>query len=110
MSCVHVHVVLWLMYMCIWSTPPIVSNTYPKTVANKIFNFKKAISELSFDTSTSTMSCDCATSPYMYTPAKHVVTGNFTNKRVRKLLTKGPAYREQNNVIGIELKSYGSHC
>ena len=83
------------------STPPIVSYSYPRTVAGKIFNFKKAVSELSFDTGTSTMSCDCATSPYIYTPVKHIVTGNLniiTNKRVRKLLTKGPAYREQNNV------------
>ena len=47
------------------------------------------------------MSCKCSTSPFVYTPAGHVVTGNLNivkNKHVRKLLMKGPTYREQSNI------------
>ena len=54
------------------------------------------------------MSCNCysSTSSYIYAPAGHIVTGNLgiiKDKHVRKLLTKGPTYREQNN---IEMKKY----
>ena len=81
--------------------PPIVSYTYPKTVASKVFNFKQATSNLNFEIGTVNMSCNCSTSPYTYAPAGHIVTGNLgivKNKHVRKLLTKGPTYREQNNI------------
>ena len=44
------------------------------------------------------MKCNCSVSPYRYTPAGHVVTGNLNNRHVRKLLMKGPKYREQNNI------------
>ena len=47
------------------------------------------------------MSYDCHSSPYLYVPVGHVVTGNLriiTNKHIRKLLVKGPSYREQNGV------------
>ena len=80
--------------------PPIVSYTYPKTVASKVFNFKQAISNLDFELGTVTMSCNCSTS-YIYAPAGHIVTGNLgiiKDKHVRKLLTKGPTYREQNKL------------
>ena len=46
------------------------------------------------------MSCKCSISPFVYTPAGHVVTGNLNivkNKHVRKLLMKGLTYREQKN-------------
>ena len=82
-------------------TPPIVSYSYPRTVASRIFNFKKAICNLDFDLGTTGLSCKCNTSPYVYTPAGHVVTGNLNiirNRHVRKLLSKGPTYREQNDI------------
>ena len=81
--------------------PPIVSYTYPKTEASKVFNFKQATSNLNFEIGTVNMPCNCSTSPYIYAPAGHIVTGNFgiiKDKHVRKLLTKGPTYREQNNI------------
>jgi hypothetical protein len=36
-------------------SPPIVSYTYPKTVASKVFNFKQAISNLDFEIGTVNM-------------------------------------------------------
>ena len=83
------------------ATPPIVSYTYPRTIASRVFNFKQVIKELNFEVGTSQMKCNCSVSPYRYTPAGHVVTGNLNiinNRQVRKLLMKGPKYGEQNNI------------
>ena len=68
-----------------------------------MFNFKNAIKNLDFDVGTTNniMSCKCITSPFVNTLAGHVVTGNLNivkNKHVRKLLMKGPTYREQSNI------------
>ena len=81
--------------------PPIVSYSYPKTIANKIFNFRNVLEELDFNVGTSDMVCDCNTSAYLYVPVGHVVTGNLSivrNRHVRQLLRKGPKFREQNNI------------
>jgi hypothetical protein len=54
------------------------------------------------------MSCECASSPFLYKPAGHVVTGNLNiikNRHIRKLLVKGPSYREQNNVNWNKVQS-----
>ena len=52
------------------------------------------------------MSCNCSASPYIYAPPGHIVNRNLgiiKDKHVRKLLTKGPMYREQNNrIVGIK--------
>ena len=80
---------------------PIVSYTYPRTIAGKIFNYKKAIANLDFDKGTADVSCSCNNSSYKYEPAGHVVTGNLCiikNRHLRKLLLKGPSYREQSNI------------
>ena len=71
-------------------TPPIVSYTYPKTIAGKIFNYKQTIANLDFNKGTNTMQCECNTSPYIYPPAGHVVTGNLNIIRNRHLHLKGP--------------------
>ena len=47
------------------------------------------------------MTCSCSSSPSIYAPAGHVVTGNLkiiTDYALRKLIMKGPSYREQNNI------------
>ena len=47
------------------------------------------------------MTYSCSSSPYTYAPAGHVVTGNLkiiTDYALRKLIMKGPSYREQNNI------------
>ena len=82
-------------------SPPIVSYTYPKTIASKVFNFKQTLKNLDFEVGTTGSSCQCNGSPYIYVPAGHVVTGNLNivkNRHIRKLLMKGPSYREQRNI------------
>ena len=82
-------------------TPPIVSYTYPRTIASRIFNFKEVIKELNFNAGISEVRCNCSLSPYIYKPVGHVVTGNLnivSNRHVRRLLMKGPKYREQNDI------------
>ena len=82
-------------------TPPIISYSYTKTIAGKIFNFKQSIKDLDFEIGTTNLSCDCHVSDFRYEPVGHVVTGNLgivENKKLRKLLSKGPSYREQNNI------------
>ena len=40
-------------------------------------------------------------SNFRYEPVGHVLTGNLgivENRKLRKLLSKGPSYREQNNI------------
>ena len=82
-------------------TPPMVSYSYTKTIANKIFNFKQAVKELDFDVGTSNMTCNCSSSEFKYIPTGHVITGNLDiikDKSLRKLIQKGPSFREQNNI------------
>ena len=72
-----------------------------KTIAGKIFNFKQSIKDLDFEIGTTNLSCDCHVSDFRYEPVGHVVTGNLGivgNRKLRKLLSKGPSYREQNNI------------
>ena len=67
----------------------------PRTIAGKIFNYKKAIANLDFDKGTADVSCSCNNSSYKYEPAGRVVTGNLCiikNRHLRKLLLKGPSY------------------
>lgn len=78
-------------------TPPTISYSYTKTTAGKIFNFKKSIEDLGFKIGTTNLSCDCHVSNFRYEPVGHVVTRNLgivENRKLRKLLNKGPSYRE----------------
>ena len=77
--------------------PPMVSYTYTKTISGQIFNHKRVVEELDFDSGTEDMHCDCTTSSYCYEPAGHVVTGDLNiirDARLRSLIEKGPSYRE----------------
>ena len=77
-------------------TPPRVSFIYTKTIRNKIINSKKAVRELDLETNPS-YTCNCNTSKYRDQYVGHVVTGNLgivKNRKLRKLLHKGPSYRE----------------
>ena len=46
------------------NTPPTVSYRYTNTIANKVFNHKKVISEIDFDIGSGDMVCKCMSSPY----------------------------------------------
>ena len=81
--------------------PPIVSYTYTTTIAGKIFNNRKVVNELNMDCGTAGMVCSCNSSRYKYESCGHVVTGDLSiikDVKLRNLISKGPTYREQNNI------------
>ena len=78
--------------------PPIISYTYTKTIANKIFNFSSTLSDLDYHQFHNNPSqCECNTSSHLYQPYGHVITGDLSiipNSKLRYLIAKGPKYRE----------------
>ena len=81
--------------------PPVVSYTYTKTIAGKIFNHRKVVEELDMDNGPDDIKCSCSSSSYRYEPCGHIVTGDLSIIRditLRNLIKKGPSYREQNNI------------
>ena len=78
--------------------PPIISYTYTKTIASKIFNFSSTLSNLDYHQfHNNPSSCECNTSSHLYEPYGHVITGDLSiipNSKLRDLIAKGPKYRE----------------
>ena len=78
--------------------PPIISYTYKKTIASKIFNFSSTLSGLGYHQFYKSPSqCECNTSSHLYQPYGHVITGDISvipNSKLRDLIAKGPKYRE----------------
>ena len=78
--------------------PPIISYTYTKTIANKIFNFSSTLSDLDYHQYHNNPSqCECNTSSHLYQPYGHVITSDLSiipNFKLRDLIAKGPKYRE----------------
>ena len=79
-------------------TVPLICYTYTKPIATKIFNHKRVLCDLSTDDFKSKPpDCSCSTSPFRYSPAGHVITGDLNivaNEKLRNILAKGPKYRE----------------
>ena len=53
------------------------------------------------DRGTADMEYDCRSSNYIYEPCGYVITGDLSiisDVKLRNLIRKGPAYREQNNI------------
>ena len=47
------------------------------------------------------MKCECSSSNFCYSPARHIVTGHLKSIKdikLRNMIAKGPNYREQNNI------------
>ena len=72
-----------------------------KTIRNKIFNYKQTVADINTDDhdtfGTGLDSCQCENSPYIDSNHGHIVTGDLRfveNSVLRKLLCKGPNYRE----------------
>ena len=78
--------------------PPIISYTYTKTIASKIFNFSSILSDLHYHQfHNSPSQCECNTSRHLYQPYDHVITDDlfiFPNCKLRDLIAKGLKYRE----------------
>ena len=80
---------------------PVVSYSYCKTIGPTIFNFKQSIKDFNFDTDVSNRFCNCTDSPFIDSQIGHILTGNLNiikDRKLRKLIQKGPSYREQNNI------------
>ena len=79
---------------------PTVVYRLTKGIRNKIFNYKPFISELDVDAfvaDNSILPCSCGDSPYRDDHHGHVITGDLRivqDNKLRKLLSKGPKYRE----------------
>ena len=75
-------------------TVPLISYTYTKPIATKIFNHKRVLRDLSIeDFKSKPPDCSCSTSPFKYSPAGHVITGDLNivaNEKLRNILGKGP--------------------
>ena len=79
--------------------PPIVSYTYTRTIAGKIFNNGKVVNELNMDCGTAGMMCSCNSSRYKYESCGHVVTGDLSiikDVKLRNLIINRYRTREKN--------------
>ena len=84
--------------------PPVVSYTYTRTIAGKIFNNRRVVEELDMDAGTAGMDCTCSSANYKYEPCGHVETSDLSiikDVKLRNLINKGPTYREPNNIDWI---------
>jgi len=66
-----------------------------------VFNYNQTLYDIDVSNYNTTSSCDCESSPFCYEPHGHVITGDLRivkNRNLRRLLKKGPKYREQNTV------------
>ena len=77
---------------------PCISYSYTRSVASKIFNYKRSLQEIDFNSlSQNPLPCTCPGSEFLYAPCGHVVTGDLSivqNDELRDLLHKGPKFRE----------------
>ena len=82
--------------------PPLISYRYTRNISRNVFNYNQTLQNIDvndFDTTTS--SCECESSAFRYAHHGHVITGDLRivkNRRLRRLLEKGPKYREQNTI------------
>ena len=76
---------------------PIISYTYSRSIASKIFNYKKSLREVDFkDIKSKPPSCSCKNSEFCYSPVGHIITGNLnivSNYKLRQVISIGPKYR-----------------
>ena len=77
---------------------PCISYSYTRSVASKIFNYKRSLQQIDFNSlSQNPLPCTCPGSEFLYVPCGHVVTGDLSivqNDKLRDLLRKGPKFRE----------------
>ena len=77
---------------------PCISYSYTRSVASKIFNYKRSLQQIDFNSlSQNPLPCTCSGSQFLYAPCGHVVTGDLNivrNDKLRDLLRKGPKFRE----------------
>ena len=85
--------------------PPAIVYKLSPTIRNKIFNYKKTVESIDINDKitygTNIPYCDCADSPFVDSDHGHIITGDLRlieNNHLRKLLSKGPNYREPKRI------------
>ena len=78
---------------------PIVTYKLGSTIRNKIFNYRSTVESITVDNGEfiNTLDCMCSSSKFRDDALGHIVTGNLQfieNNKLRKILSKGPNYRE----------------
>ena len=75
------------------------------TIRNKLFNYKQTVNSINTSDletyGTGLTTCDCQHSEFVDRHHGHVVTGDLRiihNKKLRKLISKGPNYREPKSI------------
>ena len=90
-------------------TPMVVYNL-EKSIRSKIFNYKEVVQETDIDSfleDPSLLPCSCAGSSFIDTHHGHIITGDLRiveNNKLRKLLTKGPKFRESAGICWNKAK------
>ena len=84
---------------------PVVTYKLGGTIRNKILNYKDTVESIYVDDEVSftrdTTPCECESSTFCDPHHKHIITGDLRlieNTKLRKLLTKGPNYREPRSI------------
>ena len=90
-------------------TPLRVFYKYNNPIRLKICNYGAFLKNLSMSDVENVLNnpCSCSTSPFLYTPLGHVVTGNLEiveNSKLRKVLSFGCKYRIPVNLPSSEIK------
>ena len=81
--------------------PPMVAFKLSESIGSEVFNFNKFVESLDVDAFISDetiLPCNCACSPFIDNDHGHIMTGDLrivADNNLRKLLCKGPKYREQ---------------
>ena len=104
------YIIVFSFLACIASLPtdlqtkeniPVVTYELGQPIRNKILNYKETVNSILVDDEVSfslnTDNCECQNSIFCDPHHKHVVTGDLRiieNPKLRKLLAKGPGYRE----------------
>ena len=82
--------------------PPVIPYRYTDNISRKVFNYNQTLSDVNLSKEGNwNQSCDCKSSTFCYEPRGHIITGDLRivkNRKLRRLLSKGPKYREENTI------------
>ena len=91
--------------------PPTVVYSLKPPISSIVLNFNKFVSQPDVDQfleNDSTLPCNCAESPFRDKHHGHIISGDLRlveNNKLRKLLVKGPKYREKRFVNWDEIEN-----
>ena len=84
-------------------TPTVIYNL-SSPIYHKVFNFRSFLSEIEIEevvNDLNSLPCDCQNSPFKDSHHGHIITGDLrivSNNKLRKILCKGPKFRENTHV------------